>query len=99
MKIFEQATLHPALGNEHRDEVIDWCKDNMGSDMYSNGWYVGGHYTKHGSFRVELVGEDKEHIVTAFLLQFPNTQILEIDYRYELEPANETLELFEGLYV
>jgi hypothetical protein len=96
MKIFQRAVLHPSLGNEYRDDVIQWCKDNI-SDTHNEDWYVSSNYDSHGCYNVEIFGEQNEKFVSAFLMQFSDTLLLSTDYRYELETATESLALFEGL--
>jgi hypothetical protein len=93
MRTLEKIVLHPRLENESREEVRDWC--NIA--MQEGEWWVNSNYTEHGCFNVTITGEHNESFVTAFMIKYPETLIVESDYKeiWESDPAS--LVLFEGL--
>ena len=92
MRTLEKIVLHPKLENESRDEVREWC----GVAIPEGEWFVNSNYTEHGCFNVTLVGEH-ESFVTAFMIKYPETIIVDSVYTEVWEPSPESLALFEGL--
>ncbi len=93
MRILEKIVLHPKLENESRAEVRDWCSIAMADDE----WLINSNYTDHGCFNVTIVGDHNDSFVTAFIIKYPETIIVDSIYTEVWEPAPEALALFEGL--
>ena len=104
MKLFDYAVLRPPFGNERRDEVVNWCKENIideeEDDTGINKWGTNGVYDEYGDFSLFIRGAKNEAVVSSFLLKFPNT-ICNVAYKSEgsnVRIAIESQALFEGLF-
>ena len=93
MRTLEKIVLHPKLENENREEVRTWCEQSIKFDE----WSLNSNYTEHGCFNVTIFGHHNESFVTAFMIKYPETIIVDSVYSEVWEPAPESLALFEGL--
>jgi hypothetical protein len=94
MKILEKIVLHPKLENEHRNEVNEWWSNVLGTGD-DKSWWMHSNYTKHGCFNITVAGSGNESAVTAFLLKYPDTKVIEEKYTYKYEIDPEALQLFK----
>jgi hypothetical protein len=76
MKLLEKIILHPKLENEHRNDVRDWCYENFLSDT----WVMNSNYTSHGCFNITVTGRKNSLSVLAFIMKFPEVQVLHQEY-------------------
>ena len=95
MRIFEYAILHPNLQNDDRAKIHEWCEEVIGPRYET--WWDGSNYDEHGTFNITISGRYREHMVAMFLLKYPNTKIIEINYAEGAGFSEEVLQLFEGL--
>jgi hypothetical protein len=57
MKIVKQVTIHPELGNDVRQEVIDWCIKQFGDPIVQEveyDWWINSNYERsnEGTFDI-----------------------------------------------
>lgn len=76
MKVLEKIVLHPKLENEQRTNVQNWCNRNFLIDT----WVMNSNYTEHGCFNITVTGRKNSAAVTAFIMAFPEVQVLEESY-------------------
>lgn len=76
MKVLQKIVLHPKLENENRLDVEQWCENNF---LPSN-WSISSNYTPHGCFNVIVCGRKNEPAVSAFIMTFPEVQVLDAEY-------------------
>ena len=76
MKVLQKIVLHPKLENDNRLEVKQWCESNF----LPLNWCISSNYTQHGCFNVIVHGRKNAAAVTAFIMTFPEVQILYEEY-------------------
>jgi hypothetical protein len=91
MKTLEKIVLHPKLENDSREQVREWCNQNVEPGK----WSVNSNYDDHGCFNVTMWGEEHAKMVTDFLMRYPETKVLEAEYKETYEIAPEALSLFD----
>ena len=91
MKILEKIVLHPKLENDSREQVREWCKQNVAT----NKWMVTSNYDDHGCFDVVIWGDEHAKMVTDFLIRYPETKVLTTEYTENYKIAPEALALFD----
>ena len=76
MKVLQKIVLHPKLENDNRLEFKQWCE----SKFSPLNWSISSNYTPHGCFNVIVHGRKNAAAVTAFIMTFPEVQILYEEY-------------------
>jgi len=79
MRVLQKIVLHPKLENESRLDVRNWCEDNFLPDS----WQITSNYTSHGCFNIIVYGRKNASAVSAFILSFPEVQVVESKYNVE----------------
>ncbi len=93
MRTLKKLVLHPKFEDISRIEAEAWCEENL----TKKSWNTFSNYTDHGTFNLSVYGEEDWPAVTAFMLKYLDTIVIDSVYSESYEIAPETLSLFEDL--